>query len=461
MKYLFKLAIGFYLLHCSFGLHAATFEIGPNSDFHTIMANLNAGDELVLRGGTYQRSAAWLGLSLQGTATLPIIIRAKRGERPVFSYAKYDQNLIQILDSQYLTINGLELTGGSHGIRVQNSHHITLTNLHIHHVGDNAISINFSGSNYRNIVIRHNELHHTGQAAGGFGEALYLGCENIACTFSNSTVSNNYIHHTNGANTSPGAQDGIEIKPGSYNNVVKDNVVHDAAPCIITHNTGTQGVNVIERNALWNCTDHGIQAEADATIRSNIIFNVSFDAIHSREHKGVAPRNLKILNNTIVTAGTGGIRTRLPQGGVVIANNAIYSQNGNTLRLEGNASMFTVANNFGQGNSTGVVSGYSNNGNIIRDFDAVNYPGSLPLSLFPGAQSHLVGAGNSSHHADVDFNGNALTSGSTDIGAYKWNATGNSGWIISETFKRLNTNNLNPGNDASTVLPSLMLLLMQ
>lgn len=461
MKCLFKIAVGFYLLHGSICLHAAIIEIGPNSDFHTIMANLNAGDELVLRGGSYQRSAAWLGLSLQGTPAKPIIIRAKHGERPVFSYAHYDQNLIQILDSQYLTISGLELTGGSHGIRMQNSHHITLTNLHIHHVGDNAISINFSGSDYRNIVIRNNELHHTGQAPGGFGEALYLGCENNACTFSNSIVSNNYIHHTNGANTKSGAQDGIEIKPGSYNNIVKDNVVHDAAPCIITHNTGGQAVNVIKANALWDCTDHGIQSEADATIVSNIIFNVSFDAIHSREHKGVAPRNLKIFNNTIVTAGTGGIRTRLPQGSVAIVNNAIYSQNGNALRLEGNDFLFTVANNFGQGNSSGVVSGYINNGNIIRDFDSVSYPGSLPLSLFPSAQSYLIGAGNSSLHADTDFNGHTLTPGSMDIGAYKSSESGNSGWVITQAFKRLNTTNPNNGNGGPTVLPSLMLLLLQ
>ena len=440
-------------------MQAAIIEIGPSSNFHTIMRNLQAGDELILRGGIYQRNASWLGLSLQGTPAQPIVIRAKQGEKPVFSYGKYDQNLIQIFDSQYLSISGLELTGGSHGIRVQNSHHITLTHLHIHHVGDNAISINYPGSQYRNILIQHNKLHHTGQAPGGFGEALYLGCENNACTFFNSNVNNNYIHHTNGGNTKPGAQDGIEIKPGSYNNIIKNNVVHDAAPCIITHNTAAQGFNIIEGNALWNCTDHGIQAEADATIRSNLIFNVSFDGIHNREHKGVAPRNLKIFNNTIVTAGSGGIRTREPGGSVEIINNAIYSQNGYALRVNGDRAHFTVANNYGQGSGIGITSGYNNNGNIARDFESASYPGRLPISLFPGTQSRLIGAGNASMNTGVDFNGHAFTAGNVDIGAYKWSTQGNSGWVISESFKQLPTTH--PGTQASPALPSLMLLLLQ
>ena len=451
--------VGLVLILASCSVRAVILEIGPTSNFHLIMANLNAGDELILRGGIYQRTSAWLGLSLKGTPTKPIVIRAKRGEQPVFSYNQFDQNLIQILDSQHLTIDGLELTGGSHGIRVQNSNHITLKNLLIHHVGDNAISINFSGSSYRDIVIEHNEIHHTGQAPGGFGEAMYLGCENNACTMSGSTISNNYIHHTNGGNTRPGAQDGIEIKPGSYNNIIKDNVIHDAAPCIITHNTGNNAINIIEGNALWNCTDHGIQAEADATIASNLIFNVSADAIHNREHKGVAPRNLKIVNNTIITAGTGGIRIRSPQSRVSVANNAIYSQNAYALQLEGNTSLFTVANNLGQGGTIGVNTGFNNNGNINQDFESVGYPGSLPLSLFPGAQSHLIGAGNTNLRAEKDFNGIALNSNQTDIGAYKWNKNGNAGWVISESFKQLNSINPNTGSGQPNTLPSIFLLL--
>jgi hypothetical protein len=66
-------------------------------------------------------------------------------------------------------------------------------------------------------------------------------------------IEGNYIHHTRA--TSDGGNDGIEIKVGSYNNIIRNNVIHDTTdgrqyPCIFVCGGGP-GLNVVEGNAMW------------------------------------------------------------------------------------------------------------------------------------------------------------------------------------------------------------------
>jgi hypothetical protein len=84
---------------------------------------------------------------------------------------------------------------------------------------------------------------------------MYVGCNNATCVASNHLIEGNYIHHTRA--TSDGGNDGIEIKVGSYNNTVRNNVIHDTTsgrqyPCIFVYGGGA-GLNVVEGNAMWNC----------------------------------------------------------------------------------------------------------------------------------------------------------------------------------------------------------------
>ena len=70
-----------------------------------------------------------------------------------------------------------------------------------------------------------------------------------------SLIEGNYIHNTNGPSVAQG--DGIEIKEGSYGNIVRDNVIHDTNyPGIITYSTvGNGPPNVLEGNVVWNSDD--------------------------------------------------------------------------------------------------------------------------------------------------------------------------------------------------------------
>src|SRR6056300_1677187 len=76
-------------------------------------------------------------------------------------------------------------------------------------------------------IIRRNHIHHTGLSTTREteGEGMYIGCHSGSCVTTNTLVEGNYIHHTRG--TSSGGNDGIEIKFGSYGNIVRGNVIHD------------------------------------------------------------------------------------------------------------------------------------------------------------------------------------------------------------------------------------------
>ena len=410
---------------------AVTTEIGPGDNLQATVNTLQPGDELILRGGTYTLGSRF-SIQLLGTVASPILIRAKDGETPVIVYPNTSQNVINVESSEYVTVRGLEVTGGSHGIRISDSDFITVEDCHIHHTNDVALSANVPGSSYEGLVLRHNHIHDTDNT----GEGMYLGCNYDDCRMFDSLIEGNYIHHTNGPSVSQG--DGIEIKEGSFNNVVRDNVIHDTNyPCILTYSTvGNGRANVIERNLLWDCGDHAIQSAADAVIRNNIILGAAQDGIRNQPHQSGVPSNLVITHNTVLARANSAVRSNSIAGSVVIANNALFAQNGDAIRVSGTTSQLTVVSNAGSGGLTGVSTGFDASGDIGLDLVAASYSGQLPQDIFPGGGSLLVGAASPTYLAVDDFN-SLLRQGSADIGAYQWNPGGNPGWTLAEEFKEL------------------------
>ncbi|MCA9641977.1 MAG: right-handed parallel beta-helix repeat-containing protein, partial [Myxococcales bacterium] len=400
---------------------AATTEIGPSDDLDAAIKALAPGDELVLQGGTYTLNFR-LGITLNGTAAMPIVIRAKDGETPIIT-RDAAQNVVNIENSSYVTLQGLEISGGSHGIRIDDSDFITIEDCHVHDTGDVAISANLPGSTYEGLRFIHNHIHDT----GGTGEGFYLGCNDAGCVMFNSVIEGNYIHDTKDG-VSQG--DGIEVKQGSYGNLIKDNVIRDTGyPCIIVYGTQGNAVNTIEGNAMWNCGDHGIQAAADAVIINNLILGAAANGIHNQVHQGATPGNLTILHNTILVDNDA-IRTNDIAAPVLIANNALYSSGGNAIRLGGDTGQATVSGNVGTGTFAGS-SGFDGSGARATDFaDFANN------DVFPASGSKLVGSGDSAHTLPDDFNGTARSASSVDVGAYVYDASGNPGWTVGDGFKQ-------------------------
>lgn len=408
---------------------AGVTEIGPGDDLIASVGALKPGDELVLQGGTYNLQPKFT-IGVSGTAAAPIVIRAKDGEVPVITRPDANQNTINIANASYVTLKGLEVVGGSHGIRLDHSSFITIEACHIHDTADVGLSANYAGSTYQGLKLLRNHIHDTGNT----GEGMYLGCNNDGCQMFDSLIEGNHIHHTNGPTVVQG--DGIEVKEGSYNNIIRDNVIHDTNyPCIITYSAvGHGGPNIIERNVLWGCGDHGIQSAADATIRNNIILSASSDGVHNQQHQSGSPANLLIVHNTILKMAGDAIRTDNIVGSVVIANNAIYAQAGSAIRVSGDMSGLVVSGNAGIGGLQGVAGGFAATGVLASDFVAANFSGMPPNNVFLSAGSSLVSAGDAARVADDDFNGTARK-GAPDIGAYAFSASGNPGWTIQAGFK--------------------------
>ena len=281
-------------LACCGIARAAIIEIDPGDDFRAAMQNLAPGDTLVMHGGTYTLSS-YFELDLAGTAGAPIEIRAAAGEQPAIHYVDDGQNIVNIADSAFLTIDGIEFSGGSRGIRLTNSSDITIRNCHVHDTAANAISANDEGNDYARLAFVHNEIDH----AGGTAEGFYLGCNEDACRVHDSLVANNYVHDLDGETVTQG--DGIEIKAGSYANVVRDNVIHDTAyPGITLYYAHADAPNVIERNLVWNSGDNGIQVTADAIVRNNIVLGAAGAGIGVHASQGGDVANLAIVNNTVL-----------------------------------------------------------------------------------------------------------------------------------------------------------------
>ncbi len=318
---------------------AETIHLTPDRDWFSVLSGdkLRPGDEVVLSPGTYSDRRR-LVLSHRGTAENPIVIRGQTGSRDsvpgrpstsIFHRPDANQNSIQLEGCQHLVLSDLEITGGAAGVRMGGrdewpAKFITLENLHIHHVGGVAVTANYPDHVYESLTLRGNHIHHT----SGHGEGFYLGSNNRSDGSTsgyvfNSIIENNYIHHLNGDDVSQG--DGIELKDGSYGNIVRDNVIHDTRyPAILVYGTDGREPNVIERNVIWNTGDHGIQAASEAIIRHNVIRETKGAGIYFRDHQSARVGNLVVVRNTILSATSIRIAATEPfSGPIEIAENVV------------------------------------------------------------------------------------------------------------------------------------------
>lgn len=293
---------------------AATFEIypettGPQEEFEQRANGLQPGDTLILHGGTYSQNGR-RAVSVQGTETQPIVIRATQGEVPLLTRPADNidrHNNIEFVDCAYLTIRGLHFRGGSSGVRFIRGHHITFEACSISETGNNALTMNSGDCD--SFIIRGNHIHHTGLSDAGptEGEGMYIGCHSGSCRTTNTLIEGNHIHHLRG--TSVGGNDGIEIKFGSYGNTVRNNIIHDTTigrqyPGIFVYGGGPE-INIVEGNVIWNAGE-GIQVVSDAIVRNNTVFNCSVTGITAAPHAAVAEmHNVRIHHNNIAACPKG------------------------------------------------------------------------------------------------------------------------------------------------------------
>ncbi len=417
----------FVLVANAFSVSARTLSAKPGDNVEKIIATLLAGDTLNLEDGNYTLTERF-SLSISGTPENPIIIQAANGAHPRFHRASADQNIWDIEKAHYAVIDGLHFSGGSAGVRVWNASHFTFSNNEIFGTDDAALTMNINGGKYDHVKILNNHIHDT----RGTGEGMYLGCNFDECRISNSLIEGNYVHDT--LNAEQG--DGIEVKEGSYANIIRNNVIHDTNyPCILTYGTvGNGAQNIIENNLVYNCGDHGIQSAADTIIRNNIVLNTKLDGIAMQQHQNSSPANLVVVHNTVLKPTGAAIYLNGNSGSVLIANNAVYSKSGKALELSNiNTRFLTLSGNVGSGIYP-ILSGYKT-GNIATDFVNAHYKGMPPIDVRPASGSTLIAAGDAGATVESDFDG-IKRGRSVDAGAYAFRTTNNkSNWALSANFK--------------------------
>jgi MYXO-CTERM domain-containing protein len=404
---------------------AAVVEVGPGDDVEAAINAAQPGDEIVLADGEYMLSDRF-GITVTGMEGAPIIIRAADGASPLLHRPNADQNIVDIDSATWVEIRGIRFQGGSAGIRISAADHLTLEDCEIFGTADVALRANDVDATYESLHVVGNHIHDT----NGTGEGMYLGCNANGCQVANSVIERNWVHHTNQVGVEQG--DGIELKEGSYANVIRDNVIHDTNyPCILTYSTVGNGErNVVERNVMWNCGDHAIQSAADAVIRNNIILSANASGIAMQAHQSGAPQNLVVVHNTILKANGDAIALRDAVGSVVIANNAVYAQAGAAIFFgPGDTSGVMLAGNVGIGGVSGGPGGGYVDGDPAVDLLDGHFGGAPPIDPFPAPGGALVGTGDVAYVADDDFNATPRA-GVADVGAYLFDPEGNPGWTI-------------------------------
>jgi len=406
-----------------------------NEEFENVANTLQPGDSLILHGGMYTQNCRRSISGINGTASSPITIEAASGETPLITRPSNNENNIEFDAVSYLVVRGLHFQGGDSGVRLMSVNHLTFEDNEIFGTDNNALRAN--DTNTDSLIIRHNHIHDTGLYTGGptEGEGMYLGCNNNACHMTNSLIVGNYVHTLR--STSSGGNDGIEVKVGSGNNIIRDNVIHDtnigvAYPCINAYGGGT-AVNIIEGNVGWNCGE-GLYIISDAIVRNNIIFN-SNTGVSSYPHAQVAQmKNLTIENNTFYNNSECLYLRWSSATNLVLANNAAYCSSGNALNASGIGGA-TIRKNFVQGGmSGGSVDGtaFVNGGTAATAL--VNAAG---WDFWPLTGSPLRGAADAGFIPTLDFNGTPRTS-TYDVGAYETEGlAANPGWHIFAGFKPL------------------------
>ena len=358
------------------------------------MGALQPGDQFEIGAGTYSVERMW-DLLISGTAEAPIWIVAAKDAQVVITRPDNKQNVLNVGQGgpvSFLCLRGLEFTSGSHGLRLGQCRDVWVDQCHIHHTSEVCLSANSADT--QRLYLTRNHIHH----GGGHAEGMYLGGNNATHIMSQSVIAQNHIHDCRGDQG-----DGIEVKQGSWGNLIAENHVHDTNyPCITVYGTNGQPVNIIERNLCYRSGDSVMQVQGEAIVRNNVLIAGKNGGFRSTDHQGKT-LNLQVIHNTIINTGhafAGGSWNG--REGMLLANNVLYSRDANALHFaNGNAGVTSTGNVvFGDGPKDGCTKGRG-----LEDFRNLTWDASAHDAT-PTADAPLENA-DLKFLLETDFNNNA------------------------------------------------------
>lgn len=353
------------------------------------------GDRLEIGPGNYQLTGFY-NVNLQGTAQAPIRIVAGPAGNVTISRADANNNNVELGTNgnsvRHLSLEGITFSGGSFGIRLGNCSQVWIDRCKIQSTDSSAIAA--TSENTSGIHITRNEISNTTDGPG-----ITVGSNVGNIINSQSVYALNHVHDIR----SDIIGMGIRILSQSWGNLVSGNHVHDTdLTGIFVAQATSNPVNVVENNTCYATGDYGIQALADCIVRNNLVATTGAGAFGSNPISSATPTRLTVVHNTFVSTNAAARLASWNTGtGMVFANNACYSQTGNSVNVVGGAGTTTFAGLVTFGPVTaGVPTTVSSGG--LADFVNVTWDGTS-RDATPSAASPLRSAGSATHLTEYDL----------------------------------------------------------
>lgn len=186
------------------------------------LADVQAGDEIILREGIYQNDE-WLGdwsafhAAADGTAENPIIIRSEDKDNPATISGVTQENKVALkITGDYWEIRDLVICEAAKGIFLQQSEHSIISGCEVYNIGQEAVHI-IDNSSYN--LVENCYIHDAGTYTPEYGEGVYIGSSKNTDGYGYECHYNTVRSCSFGPNI---AADHVDIKEYTIGNLVEE-----------------------------------------------------------------------------------------------------------------------------------------------------------------------------------------------------------------------------------------------
>lgn len=277
----------------------------PCREIRRALALAAAGDTVNVADGQYK---GFTLSNFQGTAEKPLTIVAPNRQAEIMSTTDRgiydDRDNMYIVASRHIVIDGLRTFNAPRaGIRVDNSHNVTIRNVVAGNSGAWGIFTNHSND----LLIANNETYGSKREHG-----IY-----VSNSGDRPTVRGNKVYNNAGA----GIQLNADLSAGGGTDVVGDGIITEA---VIEKNT------VYENGSISGGAAINMDGVQNSIVRNNLLYNNHASGITNFKWNGAqGPKGMKIYNNTIVMASDArwALHFRSTVGKNYVRNNILMNRN--------------------------------------------------------------------------------------------------------------------------------------
>jgi hypothetical protein len=324
----------------------------PFATFTHAVDQLNAGDSLILKNGTYQQQLV-IPADKDGAANALITIQAENIGQAIIDYYPSQEASAVIINGDYIKIVGLEvLRSKNYGIENKGQYNIIQSNKVHDSIGHGIYTDNVYTTIDANEVFHASMMNQPRTIDSGWGSAI-----KVKMGGDHAIIRNNYVYNNYG--------EGIAVTRGADALVRNNFVYNNYAVNIYVDNS----YNVLVENNFAYCTPNsgyerdghaaaafGMEEEDypnwgaqlhDVTWQNNIATGCYRGFYYWRSDvAGTGLQNVKIIHNTLVnmTHNTMAIETTPSHSNNLIANNIFYQDDNSFGYLDSTAG-FSVHHN--------------------------------------------------------------------------------------------------------------------